>query len=94
MILEIDVEFYINLPILVQVGLFTGTILFAILGASFGSLATLFTKDADVLGIVRTGVLVRYNFVEVNFSCCCEEFCILLLNTFLKFCSLLVQLNL
>ncbi|TYK23294.1 protein DETOXIFICATION 45 [Cucumis melo var. makuwa] len=40
-----------------KVGLFTGTILFAILGASFGSLATLFTKDADVLGIVRTGVL-------------------------------------
>ncbi|XP_038886867.1 protein DETOXIFICATION 45, chloroplastic [Benincasa hispida] len=40
-----------------KVGLLTGTILFAILGASFGSLATLFTKDADVLGIVRTGVL-------------------------------------
>lgn len=30
----------------------------AILGVSFGSLATVFTKDAEVLGIVRTGVLV------------------------------------
>lgn len=30
----------------------------AILGVSFGSLATLFTKDAEVLGIVKTGVLV------------------------------------
>ncbi|THG12765.1 hypothetical protein TEA_028984 [Camellia sinensis var. sinensis] len=29
----------------------------AILGLSFGSLATLFTKDAEVLGVVRTGVL-------------------------------------
>ncbi|XP_022136015.1 protein DETOXIFICATION 45, chloroplastic isoform X2 [Momordica charantia] len=40
-----------------KIGLLTGIILFAILGSSFGSLATLFTKDADVLGIVRTGVL-------------------------------------
>ncbi|KAI7991717.1 hypothetical protein LOK49_LG12G02844 [Camellia lanceoleosa] len=30
----------------------------AILGLSFGSLATLFTKDAEVLGVVKTGVLV------------------------------------
>ncbi|GMP97354.1 hypothetical protein CsSME_00045644 [Camellia sinensis var. sinensis] len=30
----------------------------AILGLSFGSLATLFTKDAEVLRVVRTGVLV------------------------------------
>ncbi|CAL5439227.1 unnamed protein product [Camellia sinensis] len=29
----------------------------AILGLSFGSLATLFAKDAEVLGVVRTGVL-------------------------------------
>ncbi|XP_028066976.1 protein DETOXIFICATION 45, chloroplastic-like [Camellia sinensis] len=29
----------------------------AILGLSFGSLATLFTKDAEVLRVVRTGVL-------------------------------------
>ncbi|KAI7990121.1 hypothetical protein LOK49_LG12G02866 [Camellia lanceoleosa] len=29
----------------------------AILGLSFGSLATLFTKDAEVLGVVKTGVL-------------------------------------
>lgn len=40
-----------------KIGLLAGTILFAILGLSFGSLATLFTKDSDVLGIVRTGVL-------------------------------------
>lgn len=30
----------------------------AILGASFGSLATLFTQDIEVLQVVRTGVLV------------------------------------
>lgn len=47
----------------VQIGLLTGIILFAILGSSFGSLATLFTKDADVLGIVRTGVLVSYTIL-------------------------------
>ncbi|GMY05319.1 protein DETOXIFICATION 45, chloroplastic-like isoform X2 [Fagus crenata] len=40
-----------------KIGLFTGVILSAILGVSFGSLATLFTKDAEVLGIVKTGVL-------------------------------------
>ncbi|KAL6965168.1 Protein DETOXIFICATION 45, chloroplastic [Sarracenia purpurea var. burkii] len=38
-------------------GLLTGFSLAAILGVSFGSLATLFTKDAEVLGVVRTGVL-------------------------------------
>lgn len=41
-----------------QIGLLTGVSLTAILGVSFGSLATLFTKDPDVLGIVRSGVLV------------------------------------
>lgn len=41
-----------------QIGLFTGVLLSAILGVSFGSLATLFTKDPEVLGIVKTGVLV------------------------------------
>ncbi|XP_030941386.1 protein DETOXIFICATION 45, chloroplastic-like isoform X2 [Quercus lobata] len=40
-----------------KIGLFTGVFLSAILGISFGSLATVFTKDAEVLGIVRTGVL-------------------------------------
>ncbi|XP_050261629.1 protein DETOXIFICATION 45, chloroplastic isoform X4 [Quercus robur] len=40
-----------------KIGLFTGVFLSAILGVSFGSLATVFTKDAEVLGIVRTGVL-------------------------------------
>ncbi|GAV60111.1 LOW QUALITY PROTEIN: LysM domain-containing protein/MatE domain-containing protein [Cephalotus follicularis] len=43
-----------------KIGLFTGLSLAAILGVSFKSLATLFTKDAAVLGIVRTGVLVAY----------------------------------
>ncbi|XP_062085956.1 protein DETOXIFICATION 45, chloroplastic-like [Humulus lupulus] len=40
-----------------KVGLLTGLALSAILGLSFGSLATLFTKDAEVLAIVGTGVL-------------------------------------
>uniref|UniRef100_A0A803NR23 Protein DETOXIFICATION n=1 Tax=Cannabis sativa TaxID=3483 RepID=A0A803NR23_CANSA len=40
-----------------KVGLITGLTLSAILGLSFGSLATLFTKDAEVLAIVGTGVL-------------------------------------
>lgn len=41
-----------------QIGLFTGVFLSAVLAMSFGSLATLFTKDAEVLRIVKTGVLV------------------------------------
>lgn len=41
-----------------QIGLLTGISLAAILGLSFSSLATLFTKDAAVLEIVSTGVLV------------------------------------
>ncbi|XVF00778.1 hypothetical protein REPUB_Repub04eG0030700 [Reevesia pubescens] len=40
-----------------KIGFLIGVLLAAILGVSFGSLATLFTQDADVLGIVRTGVL-------------------------------------
>ncbi|XP_015578860.1 protein DETOXIFICATION 45, chloroplastic [Ricinus communis] len=40
-----------------KIGLLTGVSLAAILGVSFGSIATLFTKDAEVLGIVRTGIL-------------------------------------
>lgn len=40
-----------------KLGLLTGVSLAAILGVSFGSLATLFTKDAEVLAVVRTGVL-------------------------------------
>ncbi|XP_034929283.1 protein DETOXIFICATION 45, chloroplastic [Populus alba] len=40
-----------------KIGLVVGVSLAAILGVSFGSIATLFTKDADVLGIVRTGIL-------------------------------------
>ncbi|XVE93988.1 hypothetical protein REPUB_Repub01dG0241600 [Reevesia pubescens] len=45
-----------------NIGFVTGVLLAAILGVSFGSLATLFTQDAEVLGIVRTGVL----FVSVS----------------------------
>ncbi|CAK9145951.1 unnamed protein product [Ilex paraguariensis] len=40
-----------------KIGLVTGVALALVLGVSFGTLATLFTSDADVLGIVRTGVL-------------------------------------
>ncbi|KAM7260043.1 hypothetical protein ACFE04_015784 [Oxalis oulophora] len=40
-----------------KIGLVTGILLAVVLGLSFDSLATLFTKDANVLAIVRTGVL-------------------------------------
>ncbi|XP_039019262.1 protein DETOXIFICATION 45, chloroplastic-like isoform X2 [Hibiscus syriacus] len=40
-----------------KIGVATGVSLAAILGVSFSSLATLFTQDAEVLAIVRTGVL-------------------------------------
>lgn len=40
-----------------KTGLITGVSLAIILGLSFGSLATLFTNDAEVLTIVRSGVL-------------------------------------
>ncbi|PQQ15638.1 protein DETOXIFICATION 45 chloroplastic isoform X1 [Prunus yedoensis var. nudiflora] len=40
-----------------KIGLFTGVSLSVILGLSFGSLATLFTKDPEVLLIVRSGIL-------------------------------------
>ncbi|KAI3441166.1 Protein DETOXIFICATION (Multidrug and toxic compound extrusion protein), partial [Psidium guajava] len=40
-----------------KIGLLTGISLAAILLISFGSLANMFTKDADVLLIVKTGVL-------------------------------------
>ncbi|KAL5706209.1 Protein DETOXIFICATION 45 [Ranunculus cassubicifolius] len=42
---------------LLKTGLFAGVFLAILLGASFGSLATLFTKDPEVLGIVRSLVL-------------------------------------
>ncbi|KAJ9189441.1 hypothetical protein P3X46_000734 [Hevea brasiliensis] len=45
-----------------KIGLLTGASLAAILGISFGSIATLFTKDTEVLSIVRMGVL----FVSVS----------------------------
>ncbi|KAK9227890.1 hypothetical protein WN944_020834 [Citrus x changshan-huyou] len=40
-----------------KTGLFTGVTLAVILGASFNYLATLFTSDTQVLGIVRSGLL-------------------------------------
>nr|DAD46572.1 TPA_asm: hypothetical protein HUJ06_016509 [Nelumbo nucifera] len=40
-----------------KAGILTGVTLAAILGTTFGFLATLFTKDMDVLVIVRSGVL-------------------------------------
>ncbi|GJY17183.1 hypothetical protein Tco_0388674 [Tanacetum coccineum] len=40
-----------------QIGFLTGVALAAILGISFGSLPTLFTKNVEVLSIARTGVL-------------------------------------
>lgn len=46
-----------------QIGLLTGICLTAILGASFGSLATFFTKDPEVLQVVRMGVLVCLIFL-------------------------------
>lgn len=50
-----------------QIGLITGICLSAILGLSFGSLATVFTKDAEVLGIVKTGVLVCMDTCVLQF---------------------------
>ncbi|XP_059436669.1 protein DETOXIFICATION 45, chloroplastic-like [Corylus avellana] len=41
----------------VSISFLTGICLSAILGLPSGSLATVFTKDAEVLGIVKTGVL-------------------------------------
>lgn len=40
-----------------KIGVFTGVSLAAILGVSFSSLATLFTKDIAVLDVVKTGIL-------------------------------------
>ncbi|GLT96891.1 hypothetical protein SLE2022_144820 [Rubroshorea leprosula] len=40
-----------------NLGLITGVSLAAILGVSFGPLATLFTNNSEVLGIVRSGLL-------------------------------------
>ncbi|KAL1106398.1 hypothetical protein V6Z11_D04G201000 [Gossypium hirsutum] len=40
-----------------KIGFVTGVLLAAILGVSFGYLVPLFTQDAEVLGILKTGVL-------------------------------------
>ncbi|CAN4107291.1 unnamed protein product [Withania somnifera] len=45
-----------------KMGLVAGVFLAAVLGVSFGSLSTLFTKDSEVLGVVSTGLL----FVSVS----------------------------
>lgn len=59
---------FISLIFSWQIGLITGMSLAAILGFSFGSLATLFTRDTDVLEIVRTGVLVCKRYIDLRFS--------------------------
>ncbi|KAL6522495.1 Protein DETOXIFICATION 45, chloroplastic [Orobanche minor] len=43
--------------LVLKVGCVTGVSLALILGVSFGSVASLFTKDAQVLGVVRNGIL-------------------------------------
>lgn len=43
-----------------QIGFVTGVFLAVVLGVSFSSLGPVFTKDTQVLGIVRTGVLVSF----------------------------------
>ena len=47
-----------NLIMPFQIGLVMGICLTAILGASFGSLATIFTQDSEVLQVVKTLALV------------------------------------
>lgn len=43
-----------------QIGVFAGIALAVGLGASFGRLAELFTKDPEVLQVVKSGVLVCF----------------------------------
>ncbi|KAI3947765.1 hypothetical protein MKX01_034430 [Papaver californicum] len=43
--------------LVLKIGLFSGLALTIILGASFGKIATLFTNDAEVLTIARSGIL-------------------------------------
>nr|GEW28606.1 protein DETOXIFICATION 45, chloroplastic [Tanacetum cinerariifolium] len=47
-----DIAYYV-----LKIGFVTGVTLAIILGMSFGSIATLFTKDTEVLMIARTGIL-------------------------------------
>ncbi|GJZ74850.1 protein DETOXIFICATION 45, chloroplastic [Tanacetum coccineum] len=47
-----DIAYYV-----LKIGFVTGVTLAIILGMSFGSIATLFTKDTEVLRIARTGIL-------------------------------------
>ncbi|GKC44820.1 protein DETOXIFICATION 45, chloroplastic [Tanacetum coccineum] len=49
-----DIAYYV-----LKIGFVTGVTLAIILGMSFGSIATLFTKDTEVLRIARTGILVK-----------------------------------
>lgn len=48
----------ILIDLLVQIGVVTGIALAIVLGMSFSSIAGLFSKDPEVLQIVRKGVLV------------------------------------
>lgn len=41
-----------------QISVVTGVTLALVLGVSFSSLAPLFTKDVEVLRVVKTGILV------------------------------------
>ncbi|KAL9686150.1 hypothetical protein QQ045_023605 [Rhodiola kirilowii] len=43
--------------LVLKIGILSGIFLAATLGVSFGSLVQLFTKDAEVLGILKTGLL-------------------------------------
>lgn len=58
-----------------QIGLVTGVTLGVILGMSFSSLAPLFTKDVEVLRVVRTGILVSKTCICMHENyfiyCCC-----------------------
>ncbi|KAK1373763.1 Multidrug and toxic compound extrusion4 [Heracleum sosnowskyi] len=49
-----------------KIGFGTGVLLTLFLGVSFSSLATLFTKDAEVLAIVRTGALFVSASLPIN----------------------------
>lgn len=74
-----------------QIGLLTGICLTAILGVSFGSLATLFTQDIEVLQVVRTGVLVSMVLHIYMSAFVCLRYCFTLLSVVVA--SLSVLLN-
>jgi len=79
--------FFITSYMFPQTGLFTGVSLAIILGVSFGSLATLFTNDSEVLGIVRSGLLVC---ISVSLGSC-PIFVICFIILFISSCLNLLQ---